>query len=76
MPKQKSALTLGLEKILNNPQASPLTNPAVFRQIVQSTNQPLTASLRHLGKGSRVKEPTDQERSKARVAKLEETQEK
>lgn len=77
MPKhQKSALTLGLEKILNNPQTSPISNPQVFRQIMASANQPITASLKHIGKGSKVKGPTDDERSKARLEKLEETQEK
>ena len=77
MPKKpKSLLHQGLEKILNSPTASPLKNPEVFRQIIATTNQPLTASLRHLGRGSNVKPPNDAERSKARLEKLEETPEK
>jgi hypothetical protein len=77
MPKhQKSAMTLGLEKILNNPQTSPLTNPQVFRQIMTSANQPITASLKHIGKGAKPKGPSDEERSKARLEKLEESSEK
>lgn len=76
MPHQKSALTLGLEKILNNKETSPLTKPEVFRQILVAANQPITASLRHIGKGARAKQPTDDDRSKARLEKLEETSEK
>lgn len=75
MPHQKSAMTLGLEKILNNPETSFLKNPTVFRQIMTSANQPITASLRHIGLSARAsgkpKPPTDEERSKARLQQME-----
>jgi len=57
---------------MNDPNASPLTKPDVFRQIIAASNQPLTASLKHIGKTSRIKKPSDDERSKERLEKLEE----
>jgi hypothetical protein len=76
MVKKKTAIHLGLEKILNDPNASPLTRPDVFRQVMAASNQPLTMSLRHIGKTSRMKKPSDDEKSKERLEKLEESQEK
>jgi len=76
MVKKKTAIHLGLEKILNDKQASPLHNPEVFRNIITATNQPLTTSLKHIGKSSKIKKPSDDDRSKERLEKLEENQEK
>jgi hypothetical protein len=69
--KKKSDLQLGLEKILNDKNASPLTNPAVYKQIITSANQPLSHTLKHLGKGHKNQQKEDSDRSKARLEKLE-----
>ena len=73
MPKQrKGAFHLGMEKILNDPNSSFLTNPQVFSAVKQSSGMSYTDILRHLGKGAKkVKGPSDSERSKERVEKLE-----
>jgi hypothetical protein len=70
MPK-KSAMTMGLEKILNSKDASPLNNPDVFRQIVRASGQPLSETLKYIGKKSKAPKPNDEEKSKARLEKLE-----
>jgi hypothetical protein len=69
--KKKSDLQLGLEKILNDKHASPLTNPAVYKQLIQAANQPLSHTLKHLGKGHKNQKKEDSERAKARLQKLE-----
>lgn len=72
MPKTpKSAMTLGLEKILNSKEASPLHNPTVFRQIVSSSGKSLTETLKYIGKKQKTPQPNDNEKSKARLEKLE-----
>ena len=68
---QKSAMTMGLEKILNNPQASPLHNPQVFRQIVSTGGKSLSETLKYIGKKTKQPQPTDEQKSKARLEKLE-----
>jgi len=61
-----------MEKILNDPNSSFLTNPQVFSAVKQSSGMSYTEILRHLGKnGRKVKGPSDAERSKERVEKLE-----
>ena len=70
MPK-KSAMTLGLEMVLNNSTASPLNNPDVFRQIVKSSGQPLSETLKYIGKKSKAPKVDDEAKSKARLEKLE-----
>lgn len=70
MPK-KSAMTMGLETILNNKEASPLHNPNVFRQIVSQSGQSLSETLKYIGKKSKAPRVTDEEKSKARLEKLE-----
>jgi hypothetical protein len=62
---------MGLEKILNNPQASPLQNPDVFRQIVSTSGMPLSETLKYIGKKSKQPKETDEAKSKARLEKLE-----
>lgn len=77
MPKrQKSAMTMGLETMLNNPNTSPFTaeGSKVFKEVITASNLPLTEALKYIGKGKKKKTgPTDAERSQARVEKLEET---
>jgi hypothetical protein len=73
MPQhRKGAFHIGMEKIMNDPQSSFLTNPQVFSAVKQSSGMSYTEIMRHLGKGGRkVKAPSDAERSKERVEKLE-----
>lgn len=61
---------MGFERLLNNPQASPLTNPEVYRTLMTTAGQPLSVSLKYIGKKV-VKE----DKSKARLEKLEQAHE-
>ena len=74
MPKQrKGAFHLGMEKIMNDPHSSFLTNPQVFSAVKQSSGMSYTEILRHIGKGGKkIKGPTDAERSEKRLETLEE----
>ena len=67
----KSAMQVGLEKILNSKEASPLENPQVFRQIVSQSGKSLSETLKYVGKQSKAPRVTDAEKSKARLEKLE-----
>jgi len=71
MTRKKSDLHQGLEKLLNDKHASPLTNPAVYKNLLMATNQPMTQTLKHLGKGHKNQKKEDSERAKARLQKLE-----
>lgn len=75
MPKTplapKSSFAVGLEAILNSKEASPLTNPAVFRQIVSSSGKTMSETLKYIGKKKKTPPPNDNEKSKARLEKLE-----
>lgn len=68
---KKSAMTAGLEKILNSPEASPLHNPQVFRQIVSQSGKSMSETLKYIGKKSKTPHVSDEEKSKARLEKLE-----
>ena len=75
--RHKDDFSLGLETILNNPKTSFITNPKTFREIHSQSGMPMTAMIRHIGKQSKkVKEPTDDEKSKARLDTLEAKSEK
>ena len=77
MPPPKRPQHLGLERLLNNKEASPLSNPAVFRQVVSSSGMSVSQILKYTGKRMTApKKPTDDERSKERIQKLEEASEK
>ena len=71
MPHKKSDFHLGLERLLNDKNASPLTNPAVYKQVVLASNQPLSQTLKHLGKGHKNEKKEDSDRAKARLEKLD-----
>jgi hypothetical protein len=72
----KNAMQLGLEKLLNSKEASPLTNPAVFNNVVSSSGMSVSSILKYTGRQiQRPKKPTDAERSKERIQKLEEASE-
>ena len=69
-------MQLGLERLLNNKEASPLNNPAVFNNVVSSSGMSVSSILRYTGKQvQRPKKPTDAERSKERIQKLEQASE-
>lgn len=68
----KNAMQLGLEKLLNSKEASPLTNPAIFNNVVSSSGMSVSAILKYTGRQiQRPRRPTDAERSKERIQKLE-----
>ena len=74
--REKNALTKGLETMLNNPTTSPFTaeGSKVFKEVISASELPLTEALKYIGKGKKkTKGPTDQERSEARIEKLEES---
>lgn len=77
MPKQrKSDFAKGLEIMMNDPRTSPFTaeGSKVFKEIISASEMPLSEALKYVGKTKKkVKGPTDQERSEARVEKLEES---
>jgi hypothetical protein len=76
MPKRKTDFAMGLETILNNPQTSFLTNPKTFSEIHSQSKMPLTSMIKTIGRGAKnnkqkAKEPTDEEKSEARLSKME-----
>lgn len=62
---------MGLEKILNSKDASPLNNPNVFRQILSSSGTTMNETLKYIGKKSKEPRVSDEDKSKARLEKLE-----
>ena len=72
--KQKSDFTSGLETILNNPKTNFIKNPTVFNEIHKASGMNLTTMIRHIGKkskaGHKEEKPTEDERSKERLAAL------
>jgi hypothetical protein len=67
---------LGLEKILNNPKTSFLTNPGTFHEIHKASGMSMSQMVKTIGKmeqnvRGKKKEPTDSERSKERLDELE-----
>ena len=79
MPR-KTDFQLGLETILNNPATSFLKNPVTFNEIHKQSAMPVASMIKQVGKGSRgqkgKKEPSDEERSKARLDAMESKTEK
>jgi len=76
MRHQKNAMQLGLERLLNSKEASPLTNPAMFNNVVSSSGMSVSSILKYTGRQlQRPRKPTDAERSKERIQKLEEASE-
>ena len=70
-------MTLGLEKLLNSKEASPLNNPAVFKNVVSTSGMSISSILKYTGKQiQRPRKPTDDEKSKERIQKLEAASEK
>lgn len=73
MPR-KTDFQLGMEAVLNNPNTSFLKQPKVFQELHASSQMSMSQLFREVGKTSRTqkkKEPTDDDRSKERLAKME-----
>jgi hypothetical protein len=64
----KDPLHAGLERILNTPSVSPLTNPEVFKAMISASGQSMFQSFKHIGK-KRV------DKSKERLETLEQKHE-
>ena len=67
--RNKNSFQVGLEHILNNPNASFLTNPNVFNEIHKQSGLTLTQMVKHIGK--KKKEPSEKEKSEQRLKELE-----
>lgn len=75
MPR-KNEFAMGLETILNNPKTNFLKNPKVFSEIHSQSKMPLSEMIRQVGRTSKKvgrerREPTDAEKSEARLDKME-----
>jgi hypothetical protein len=53
--------------MLNTPEASPLTNPVVFQQVMKSSGQTLTQALKYIGKTSKIPQKTEKQKSEERL---------
>jgi hypothetical protein len=62
-----------MEAVLNNPKTSFLHNPSTFKEIQTQSGMSMNAMLKHVGGRSRQKkkEPTDAEKSEARINAME-----
>lgn len=70
--RRHDEFSAGLETILNNPQASFLKQPKVFKEIHQQSGMSISAMIKHLGRQQKKnKVETDEEKSKARIEKME-----
>ena len=73
--KYKSDWALGLETMLNNPNASPLKNPKVFSEIHKESGMSISGMIKNVGRMARQRKnpqkPTDDERSQARLSAME-----
>lgn len=70
MPRQ-GQIAKGLEVMLNDKRVNAFADPTAFRTILESSEMRVVDALRHIGKKSKTKKPTDDERSQARLEKLE-----
>jgi hypothetical protein len=73
MPR-KTDFVVGLEAVLNNPQTSFMKNPKVFSELYSQSKMSMNAMMKHIGKSSKnkkTKEPTDAEKSEARLDRME-----
>lgn len=79
MRGKKNDFTVGLETILNNPQTSFLTQPKVFSEIHSQSKMPLSLMIRTIGRSAKdkkgkPKEPTEDEKSQARLEAMKSKQ--
>jgi len=77
MPRRpKTDWAVGLETMLNNPQASFLHNPKVFHELHKESGMPISSMIKHLGRTAKQQKrepskPTDKERSESRLNAME-----
>ena len=78
MPPKKNHLTAGLEAMLNDPRTNPFTPDGAkgFKAVMEASQLPMTEVFKHIGKGKKAPKPKDEDKSKARLEKLEEQTEK
>lgn len=69
-PREKDAFTKGFETMMNNHQASMLTNPHIFNEIVSQSGMTATQAIRHIGKGKKPKRD-EQRQHEERLKNLE-----
>jgi len=67
--RNKNSFQVGLEHILNSPNASFLTNPNAFNDIHKQSGLSISQMVRHVGK--KKKEPSEKEKSEQRLKDLE-----
>lgn len=74
MPR-KTTYQLGMETILNNPDASFLKHPRTFGEIHNQSKMTIQQLVKHIGttasKQKKVAEPTDQEKIEKRLGEME-----
>ena len=68
---KKSQIQKGLEVMLNDKRVNAFADPSAFRTILQSSEMKVSEALRHIGKKSKSKKPSDNERSQGRLERLE-----
>lgn len=76
MPPERSDYIKGMEIFLNNPKTSYKTNPHVFDELRQKSGMSISEMFKHVGRTSKYvkpKEPSDEEKSKARLNQLEQS---
>ena len=68
---KKSAIAMGLEVMLNDKRVNAFADPTAFRTILKTSEMKMAEALRHIGKKSKTRKPSDNERSQARLERLE-----
>lgn len=71
MPKSKTAAQKGLETILNDQRLNVFHNPGAFRQMLDGANLPVGEILKHVGSKKKAPKQMEEDKSKARIEKLE-----
>lgn len=75
----KTDFQLGMEAVLNNPKTSFMQNPKTFNEIYKQSGMSMSQMMKHIGGQSRKQkkhEPTDAEKSEARLKEMEASQTK
>lgn len=72
-PPRKNDLTKGLEMMLNDSRTNPFTAEGSrgFKAVMEASNLPMTEVFRHIGKQKKTPKPKEDDKSKARLEKLE-----
>ena len=78
MPHKQSAMAEGLAFLMRDPRTNPTTpsGTKVFNEMINASGLPMSEVLRHVGKKNRAPKVNEDDRSQARLEKLEENQPK